>query len=53
MDRSISCYTLRGKRTGGITITDDDVVDMCVMSIKRMKIMHALLVALASGEVVL
>jgi len=51
MDRMISCYTIRGKRTTGLQILDDDVTDMCVMPIKRMQLSHALLVVLASGEI--
>lgn len=53
MDRMISCYTIRGKRTTGLQILDDDVTDMCVMPIKRMQLSHALLVVLASGEVII
>lgn len=49
-DRLLSCYTVRGKRTNGIMLTED-VCDICVVSIRRSKITHALLVALASGEI--
>jgi hypothetical protein len=52
MDRMISCFTIRGKRTTGLQILDDDVTDMCVLPIKRMQLANALLVVLASGEVV-
>jgi hypothetical protein len=43
--------TCRGKRTTSIVIQEADVVDICVMNIKRMKLSHALLVALSTGEV--
>jgi len=51
MDRTISCYTIRGKRASGIQIQDDDIVDMIVLNVRRMQISCALLVALASGEI--
>eukprot|EP00603_Paraphysomonas_imperforata_P008422 CAMPEP_0114427968 /NCGR_PEP_ID=MMETSP0103-20121206/8665_1 /TAXON_ID=37642 ORGANISM="Paraphysomonas imperforata, Strain PA2" /NCGR_SAMPLE_ID=MMETSP0103 /ASSEMBLY_ACC=CAM_ASM_000201 /LENGTH=599 /DNA_ID=CAMNT_0001597133 /DNA_START=109 /DNA_END=1908 /DNA_ORIENTATION=- len=50
MDRMVTCYTVRGKKTSAIQIHDDDVSDICVMDIKRMQISNALLVALHSGE---
>ena len=43
-----ACY--RGKRTATISLTDD-VTDMCVISLKKSKVTHALLVGLASGDV--
>jgi len=50
MDQLVSCYTLRGKRSAVITIIDADVVDICMLNMKRLKIASALLVAMSSGE---
>ena len=43
-------FCFRGKRTATIGL-DGDVTDMCVISLKKSKVTHALLVGLASGEV--
>lgn len=40
----------RGKRTASISLTED-VTDMCVISLKKSKVTHALLVGLSNGEV--
>ena len=50
MDRNVSCYTLRGKVSKRIAMPDD-VCDMVIMSVKKAKVSHLLLVALANGEV--
>jgi hypothetical protein len=42
----------RGKRSAVITIIDADVVDICMLNMKRLKIASALLVAMSSGEVI-
>eukprot|EP01038_Epipyxis_sp_PR26KG_P009508 gene9508-12808_t len=49
MERSISCYSNRGKRVKGLVVTED-ITELCVMSLKRAKVNYLLLVALASGE---
>jgi Bardet-Biedl syndrome 1 protein len=50
MDRAVSCYSNRGKRLKGMILMDD-VVELCVVSLKRAKLNYLLLVALANGEV--
>lgn len=49
MDRSISCYSSRGKRLKGM-ILSEDITELCVMNLKRSKLSFLLLVALANGE---
>jgi Bardet-Biedl syndrome 1 protein len=49
MDKSISCYSSKGKRVKGIVL-NDDISELCVMSLKRAKASFLLLVALTSGE---
>ena len=48
MDKLVSCYTARGKRTK-VMVMPDEVTEMCVIPVKRSKVGHLLLVALASG----
>lgn len=50
MDRMVTCYTVRGKKTSALQIHDDDITDICVLDIKRLQISNALLVVLRSGE---
>jgi hypothetical protein len=50
MDKMLSCYSAKGKRTAALVLTED-IVDMICISIKRAKVNHVLLVALASGEI--
>ena len=50
-DRTVNCYTFRGKRILGITISDADIVDLAVLAVKKAKIAYCLLVALSDGEI--
>lgn len=50
MDKLLSCYSLKGKRTSTIVL-NEDVADLACISIKRAKTNYMLLVALASGEI--
>ena len=50
MDRSIACYSTRGKRLKGM-ILNEDIAELCNMPIKRAKISHLLLVALTNGDI--
>lgn len=50
MDRGVALYSNRGKRLKGMTL-NEDVVELCMISLKRAKLNYLLLVALASGEV--
>lgn len=50
MDKLLSCYTLKGKRTSTIVL-NEDVSDLACISVKRAKTNYLLLVALASGEI--
>lgn len=52
MEKTVTCYSNRGKRLKGIVMTED-VVEMAVMSLKRSKVNYILFVALASGEICL
>jgi Bardet-Biedl syndrome 1 protein len=49
MDRLISSYTVKGKRVNTITL-NEDITDICTITIKRTKLSEVLMVALASGE---
>lgn len=49
MEKSVSCYSNRGKRLKGI-VMNEDIADLAVMSLKRAKVNYLLLVALVSGE---
>ena len=49
MDRLVNCYSNKGKRLKGI-VMNEDISELCVLTLKRAKINHLLLVALASGE---
>mmetsp|Transcript_15923 Transcript_15923/g.35247 ORF Transcript_15923/g.35247 Transcript_15923/m.35247 type:complete len:481 (+) Transcript_15923:78-1520(+) len=49
MDKSISCYSSKGKRIKGIVL-NEDISELCVMALKRAKASFLLLVALATGE---
>ena len=50
MEKTVTCYSNRGKRLKGIVLTED-VAEMCVMSLKRSKVNYVLFVALATGEI--
>jgi hypothetical protein len=50
MDRSISSYTNKGKRTKILLMTED-IVELTTIVLKRAKIKELLVVALANGEV--
>lgn len=50
MDRTVSCYSARGKRTHSI-VFNDDVSEILVIPVKKAKVGYLLLVALASGEI--
>jgi Bardet-Biedl syndrome 1 protein len=50
MDRSISSYSNRGKRTK-ILLMSEDIVDLATISLKRAKVKELLVVALATGEI--
>ena len=50
MDKMLSCYSVKGKRTAVLTL-NEDVVDMISISVKRAKVNHILMVALATGEI--
>uniref|UniRef100_A0A7S0XEZ2 Bardet-Biedl syndrome 1 N-terminal domain-containing protein n=1 Tax=Chromulina nebulosa TaxID=96789 RepID=A0A7S0XEZ2_9STRA len=50
MDRVVSCYTIRGKRSKSI-VFNEDVVDLAVITVRRSKVSHLLVVAMASGEI--
>jgi len=50
MDKLLSCYSVKGKRTATIVL-NEDVADMTCISVKRAKTNFLLLVALASGEI--
>jgi Bardet-Biedl syndrome 1 protein len=50
MDRNIVCYSNRGKRLKGM-ILSEDIVELCMISLKRAKFNYLLLVALATGEI--
>jgi Bardet-Biedl syndrome 1 protein len=50
MDRNIVCYSNRGKRLKGMILTED-IVELCMISLKRAKFNYLLLVALANGEI--
>ena len=50
MDKTVVCYTSRGKRKNSIQFKED-ICDICVIAVKRAKVSHLLLVALATGEI--
>lgn len=50
MDRTLACYTPRGKRTKSL-IVNEDISQICVIAVRRAKVSHLLLVAVASGEI--
>lgn len=50
MDKLLSCYSFKGKRTAAIVL-NEDVVELTSICIRRAKTSHLLLVALASGEI--
>lgn len=50
MDKLVSCYTTRGKRTKILTMPEE-VTELCAMTSKRSKLSHLLIVAMANGEV--
>lgn len=52
MNQLVTCYSARGKKLKGITVTDP-VTDMINMPIKRSKLTNILLVALISGDIFL
>ncbi len=52
MEKTVTCYSNRGKRLKGIVMAED-VVEMTVMSLKRSKVNYILFVALATGEICL
>jgi len=46
MEKTVTCYSNRGKRLKGIVLTED-VVDMCVLALKRSKVTYLLVVLLS------
>jgi Bardet-Biedl syndrome 1 protein len=50
MDRTVANYSSRGKRNKTL-VMPDDISDICVMPIKKSKITHLLIVALANGDI--
>lgn len=50
MDRLVSCYSFKGKRTASILCTED-IVDIHCLAVKRSKTNYLLLVALSTGEI--
>jgi Bardet-Biedl syndrome 1 protein len=49
-DRSLTCYSFRGKRSLGI-ILQEDILDLTLISVRRAKVANCLLVALGNGEI--
>jgi Bardet-Biedl syndrome 1 protein len=49
MDRLVTCYSAKGKRLKGI-VMQEDISELCVLTLKRAKINYLLLVALTSGD---
>jgi Bardet-Biedl syndrome 1 protein len=49
MDRLVNCYSNKGKRLKGI-VMNEDVAELCVLTLKRAKVNYLLLVALTTGE---
>jgi Bardet-Biedl syndrome 1 protein len=52
MERVVNCYSNRGKRLKGIVL-NEDVSDICSMVLKRAKLNFILLIALATGELLM
>lgn len=50
MDKLLSCYSAKGKRTRTIVV-NEDISDLACVSVKRAKTNFLLLVALATGEI--
>ena len=50
MDRSLTCYSIRGKRSVGIVLSDD-ISEISLVSVRRAKVANSLLVALSTGEI--
>ena len=50
MDKSLSCFNLRGKKLHSILLSED-IVEICILDVKRSKISNLLLVILITGEV--
>lgn len=50
MDRSVTCYSAKGKRLKGMYLAQD-IAEMTIMSLKKAQINHLLLIALTSGEI--
>lgn len=49
MDRTLSCYTLRGKKTVSVLFAED-ITEICAIDLKRSKFTNLMLVAFISGE---
>lgn len=49
MDRQVSCYSNKGKRLKGIVV-NEDIAELCVLTLKRAKVNYLLMVALTTGE---
>lgn len=52
MDRTVGCYSARGKRLKSLVV-QEDVAELCVLPLRRTKVAHLLLIALSSGEILL
>lgn len=50
MDRTLHCYSARGKRLKSIVMSED-ITELCVLPLKRQRIAYLLLVALINGEI--
>lgn len=50
MDKTVACYTVRGKKTKTL-VMPEDVVEIATLPVKRAKVSHLLIVALANGEI--
>jgi Bardet-Biedl syndrome 1 protein len=50
MDKTVSCYNIRGKRSKTIVL-NDDVADLAVIAVRKAKVSHLLVIGFITGDI--